>query len=132
MDKKNKKKLIVDRYENGIYPHSVLYVAKHATYDNLKNKFNVTKEDFDGSFDACLLSGLTNKDKKESCFLVLLEDDLLKRDAAYKIGACAHEALHYTINLTEYIEMKMNRTTGEACCYLTEWATKCIYNTLVK
>ena len=132
MAKNVKKKLIVDRYENEIYPNATLYVVKNGTYENLKKTFNLEKDEFDGNYDACLFSGVKNLPKDETCYVVLLDNSMIKRDALYKLGVCTHEAMHYVIRLMTDIEMKINVVTGEACCYLQEWATKCIYRTLSK
>lgn len=129
---KSKKKLIVDQYNPNIYPFK-LYVVKNYSMNDLKKLFDITEKDIEGSWDALTIFGIKYKDEKEASCVVLLSDKIIKsKDTLDKLDTCAHEALHYVIDLMEEIGNMCSYATSESYCYLQGWATKCIYRTLVK
>lgn len=65
--------------------------------------------------------------------MILLSDSLINSTPLEdQIGTCSHEALHYVLHLMDAIGQKYDALHAECLCYLQDWATKCIFNTLKK
>lgn len=134
MKSKTKNKLIVDKYINPIFFPNDLYIVKNYTERDIKRLFDIGDRNIEeGSFDAMALSGVTFKKTKDNCFLILLDTRILKdKEPFYCEGVAVHEASHYTHFILEYCGIPLTKDTTEVYAYLTEWATKCVLNTLTK
>lgn len=130
----NKTKSIIDHYSTAIYPVD-LYVSKNSNYKELSKIFDdITEKDVEDTDNwATTIFGAKLKGTDDNVCLIILHDKTLKsKDKPEVIDTLSHEALHYVIDLMEYIGQPLVRQASESLCYLQGWATKCIYKTLVK
>lgn len=131
----SKKKSTIDKYDPKIYPYP-LYVSKNCTNKELMKHFDLTEAELVNDEDldfAYTYWGVKHKPDMDWCCLVLLTSKSVKcKDKFENVDTCAHEALHYVLHLMETIGNTKPWKSHEPYCYLQGWATKCIYNTLVK
>lgn len=136
-DNKTKHKLVIDKYEQNIYPVTRIYVLKNYTLEDLNKNFasqynkSISIPD---DYDALVYNNITDKDNK-LCAVVLLNQSLFskKKDKSYLVKVCAHEAAHAALWMFKYIGQEVSDdNSNEPFAYLLEYITECIYNTANK
>ena len=130
---KKSKKSIVDKYHNDIYEIEIIVANKYTTLEQLRKKYvyydGVILDDGIKDTTACVCRC---KDIKtgEHCLVVKFNIDYTN-DASF-LGTINHEATHVALDIYELIEQRVDFSSSEPFCYLVEWATRCIYKTLIK
>lgn len=130
---KNKKKLIIDKYDPVIYPR-LLYVAKNCTEEDLNKHFVGREGDYIilGEDYFMYTINAIHKKTEKCCILVVIDSSALKESLVDQVQYCSHEADHVNFSICEDIGLNIPTSAQEASAYLTGWATKCIFSTLKK
>ena len=135
MSKKNK--YSYDKYTQGIFPISDLYVSTNFDEDYINKQFKSTdntKIECNDVYAAVYYNISKNKSDK-LCILVLICPELVDKKGRISeelYGTIAHEAFHVAHRMLQYCEIPLTDSTTEAYAYLSEWATKCILKTCSK
>jgi hypothetical protein len=135
---KKKKKPVIDKYTQPIFPPFDLYVCKNFTEEDLKNTFvwsdgqEITEEEL----KCCkgeTLSVLYKKDdpEKNLCIIILLYVEEFEKGTDYAC-VCAHEASHATFRILEYCGIKLTDDTTEVFAFMEGWITECCVKTYKK
>lgn len=133
---KKSNRIVLDVYEQQIYPIEYIYVAKRYTDKQINKLFHIVDKDnnelninCDGPFYARTQCVIRNNDGMYA-ILILLADDI--KDDIKGLGICAHEAVHAASDILNYADIQHTDDTEEVYAYLIEWITKCIITTLKK
>jgi hypothetical protein len=111
--KKLKKKLILDKYKQDIYPPYNLYVMANHNVEDISNRF---VWDDGASIDPVELDNYQGV----TYGLVYHKEDK------------AHEAFHVVFRILHHCNIDLCECTNEPYAFLQGWATKCIYETYKK
>ena len=136
--KNNKKKLILDKYIQDIYPPYNLYVMVNYTEKDISKLFvwddgaeiePVGIDDYQG-----ITYGLVyNKNDKDKLLSVLVCLNLKKFDDDIDaMNTIAHEAFHAVFRIFKHCNIYLSEDTNEPYAFMTGWVSKNIYNTYKK
>lgn len=127
----NKKSIVVDKYST-VYSLDV-YVVLNPSKEELDKRFewsdksSIYDENFSTKSAYCCM-GATNKETKQSCFVVIFNK--LSTDDAFNINTIAHEAFHVTMDILDECDLQYSDDSCEAYAYLQGYITECIYKTI--
>ena len=134
----NKKKNIVKQYTQPIYIPNDLYVCMHCTKEYIDKLFEfsdgtsiVEQED---SYLATTCYCVKDKKAGKLCTVVLLHDSMfkdLKKDKFGLYDTCAHESFHVADEILRFCGVTLTDSSKECYAYLTGWAAKCIFKTIM-
>lgn len=126
----SKTKHIIDKYNIDVYGFK-LYVAYHANTEQIKKVIPKFEDNLnDVSYDACTLSRVVDNEGDNSILVVI--NDIYTHSNTNKASISAHEALHATYSIMNFIHSNLTTDTQEPYAYLLEYITKCIYTTWTK
>ena len=136
--KNSKKKLILDKYIQDIYPPYNLYVIAYHTEEDITKRFiwddgaEIDKVDLD-NYQGITYGLVYNKDDKDKTLSVLvgLNIDRIDNDID-AINTIAHEAFHAVFRIYNHCSIYLSEETNETYAFLQGWATKNIYKTYKK
>lgn len=136
--KNSKKKLILDKYKQDIYPPYNLYVMAHHTADDITSKFvwddgaEIDKVDLD-TYQGVTYGLVYNKNDKDKLLsvLVCLNVDTFDDDVD-AINTITHEAFHVVFRIFKHCNVYLSEDTNEPYAFMTGWASRCIYETYKK
>lgn len=135
-NKNSKKKFIIDKYIQKVYPIQNIYVCKNYTQKDIDKHFKYPdgcKLNIDVNADAFCFTGIVNKDNKY-CILILLNDYLFDtKQECYLEKVCAHEATHASLYMYSYMGQNVSYDdSNEPFAYLNEYIFECILKTAKK
>lgn len=137
-NKKNKKKIILDKYVQDIYPPYNLYVMMNHTEEDITNSFvwddgaEIDKVDID-NYQGITYGLVYHKKDKDKLLSVLICLNPSKFDDEIDaINTIAHEAFHAVFRITKHCNIDLCECTNEPFAFLQGWATKCIWKTYKK
>jgi len=136
-----KKKLIIDKYTQPIFPPYDLYILINATKEDIKNNFKwgdtdeIEDDELNYEGKGVTYSLMTKKDdpKEQLCIVIDLHPEYF--DSSNKndyINVIAHEANHAAFRTLDYCGIKLNDSTTEVFAFVQGWMTECIYSSLKK
>ena len=132
------KKSIIDEYNCDIYNVILVVANRYTTLEELQklytysDKVELDKDIINGD---CTTS--TCYRKSDGALVVLVKHNHYTTNKSLDkkldfIDTCAHEATHVALDIYEFINQSICNCSPEPFCYLTGWATRCIYKTLTK
>ena len=132
-NKKNNIKPICDMYHPTIYPRT-LWVVKNADAKYIDKLFCARNGESLDLSDISYMCTYEVKHRKTGHYgsLVVIGPDVTKESLIELVGICAHEAEHVNYSIREDIGLAVPYDAQEASAYLTQWASKCIFQTLQK
>lgn len=129
---------IIDTYKNDIYEYD-LVVCKNLDLVQLQELYTYSD---DSPLDDRILQGSCTTStvcrKSDGCSCCLVKFNCYGSYAKtvgkklWLINTCAHEALHYTLDLWQSLGDTIDYDQQEGPAYIIGWATSCIYKTLSK
>ena len=133
LDKKKRK----DKYEINIYGIEVHVLINYTDADVKSEYVKYDKEPIDDdltdSMDSKGMQWGIIRDKETKVKVCIVNINTTKAESILDlVNTCAHEALHATFSITDFVEIRLDRGSEEAYSYLTGYITECIYKTLFK
>ena len=136
--KESKKKLILDKYRQDIYPPYTLYVMMYYDPKDITDLFvwddgaEIEPVNID-TYQGVTYGLVYKKDDKDKLLSVLVclnvdkfDDDI---DA---INTITHEAFHVVFRIFKHCNVYLSEDTNEPYAFMTGWAARSIYETYKK
>ena len=136
----NKKKLIVDKYTQPIFPPYDIYVLKNSKKEDIQDLFlwgdecEVEDNEVEEG-KGMTYSVMTKKDDptKQLCIVIQLFTEYFdKSDKDDWVEVISHEANHAAFRILNHCNIKLTDDTTEVFAFMQGWITKCVYQTLKK
>lgn len=130
------KKKHIDTYTT-IYPVEIVIANESVQLEDLKKLYTFSDgTELNDSITDAIASTSTCTRKSDNCPIVLIKfcgkKDGTKIDLPELIGDIAHESLHATLDIFDYLNEGICYTHQEPVAYLIGFISTCAYNTLVK
>lgn len=126
----------IDSYYEPVYQYTLVVANKYTKLEDLQNLYVYADK---VELDDKILEGIATtsccrrKEDNAPVILVKYNHDSTVTSINKSldiINTCSHEATHVALNIYESIGQNICFCTPEPFCYLTAWATECIYKTI--